>query len=81
MSNYVPCPHCHSTNVDRVSFTLWGGALGPKLLSHVKCQNCHNTYNGKTGQSNTTAIIVYLVVTGAVSFGLMFLLFAGKALL
>lgn len=81
MSDYVPCPHCSSNQVERVGFTMWGGMLGPKLLSHVKCQNCSNTYNGKTGKSNTTAIILYCVVTGVVSFGAVFLLFVGKALL
>jgi uncharacterized protein (DUF983 family) len=51
--------------------TWWGGALGPYLLTHVKCPECGMTYNGKTGQSNTTAIIIYSVVVGAIAFGVV----------
>jgi hypothetical protein len=47
--------------------------LGPGLLSHVKCQVCGATYNGKTGRSNTGGIIVYSVVVGVLAFGLAFL--------
>jgi len=60
---YKPCPNCQQYGADKVGWTLWGGVLGPKLLSHVKCQSCKTTFNGKTGASNTTAIIIYLVVT------------------
>jgi hypothetical protein len=39
--------------------------LGPKLLSHVRCNHCRFAYNGKTGRDNTTGIILY-TVAGAV---------------
>lgn len=62
MPEYAPCPKCSSTNATAVGYTWWGGLLGPKLLTHVKCAGCGATYNGKTGQSNTSAIVIYSVV-------------------
>jgi len=68
MSDFLNCPKCGSTNVKKVPFTWWGGALGPALLTHVKCQGCGNQFNGKTGRSNSSSIAVYLVVsTGLVA--------------
>ena len=57
MINFASCPQCKDTNAQLVKFTWWGGVLGPKLLSHVKCQSCGKKYNGKTG-GNTTNIII-----------------------
>jgi predicted RNA-binding Zn-ribbon protein involved in translation (DUF1610 family) len=65
-SKYMPCPQCGSSGINdikAVGFTWWGGALGPKMFNHVKCNNCGTTYNGKTGQSNTTNIVIYTVVS------------------
>lgn len=67
MSDNVPCPKCGSTNVKEVTYTWWGGFLGPKLLNHVKCNDCKTTYNGKSGESNTNGIIIYSVVMFAIS--------------
>ena len=64
----VPCPNCGSTNIKKVSYTWWGGALGPSMFKHVKCQNCKTEYNGKTGQSNKQNIIIYTLVTFLISF-------------
>jgi hypothetical protein len=66
MGNYANCPNCGGSNAAKVSFTWWGGALGPALLTHVKCPDCKTAYNGKTGQSNTTAIIIYQVIAFAI---------------
>jgi len=71
MPDYVPCPECQSPSVEKVNFTWWGGVLGPSLLTHVKCQNCGTTFNGKTGQPNTVPIIIY----SAVMFVLFFIVF------
>jgi len=60
---YVPCPKCRSANVRQAGFTWWGGALGPRMFTHVICQQCGNQYNGKTGASNATAITIYTVVS------------------
>jgi len=64
---FAPCPQCGGTSAKRISFTLWGGALGPRLLNHVKCLGCGTTYNGKTGQSNSTAIAIYVIVGLAIA--------------
>ena len=74
MSEYVPCPDCSCTGARKVGFTWWGGALGPALLTHVKCHECGATFNGKTGQSNNRASIIYGIVTGAIVIALAVLL-------
>lgn len=74
MPKYVPCPNCSSTRASLVGFSWWGGILGPKLLTHVKCPDCGTAYNGKTGQSNTVGIIIYLMVGAVVGFGIVLLL-------
>lgn len=61
-NGYVACPSCQSANVKRMSFTWWGGAIGPRILHHVKCGDCSHTYNGRSGQSNTKGIIIYSAV-------------------
>lgn len=45
-----------------MGFTWWGGFIGPRILSHVKCNSCGEQFNGKTGKSNTVGIIIYTVV-------------------
>jgi uncharacterized protein (DUF983 family) len=60
--SYARCPKCGSTNAQKIGYTWWGGALGPKLLNYVKCGACGTAYNGKTGRSNTGGIIAYFVV-------------------
>jgi predicted nucleic-acid-binding Zn-ribbon protein len=67
-TQYAPCLNCGSTNAEKVKFTWWGGALGPNMFTHVKCQNCGTEYNGKTGKSNQTNILIYFVVTFAIAF-------------
>ena len=62
-SQFAPCPGCGRTEAKKVSWTFWGGALGPKMFNHVRCTYCSTTYNGKTGNSNATAIAIYLVVS------------------
>jgi hypothetical protein len=61
-SPYVPCPRCYTPSPQPVKFTWWGGIIGPKMLSHVKCQQCSLAYNGKSGKSNTTGIVIYSVI-------------------
>jgi ribosomal protein S27E len=74
-TNYVACPICGAADPMLLKFTWWGGALGPKMLTHVKCQNCGNKYNGKTGGANTAGVAIYMIVVGAISFALMFTVF------
>ncbi|HEV2912742.1 MAG TPA: hypothetical protein VGX92_05440 [Pyrinomonadaceae bacterium] len=77
MSQYIPCPKCGAPDPEQVKFTWWGGLLGPKMLSHVKCGRCANQYNGKSGKSNAQNIIIYLLVSAAI----VFIIFFGLALL
>jgi hypothetical protein len=58
----APCPSCGSVYAKPITFTWWGGLVGPKLFSHVACYQCNTAYNGKTGKSNNTAIAIYVGV-------------------
>jgi hypothetical protein len=62
MSQHAPCPRCGEQEAQPVSFTWWGGVIGPRMLSHVKCRGCGCGYNGKTGRLNTTGIVIYSIV-------------------
>jgi transposase-like protein len=65
------CPQCHVSDFTKLKFTWWGGALGPRMLSHVKCNGCGSTFNEKTGQPNTTNIIIYSVVISVILIGVL----------
>jgi predicted nucleic-acid-binding Zn-ribbon protein len=67
MVQYQPCPKCASDKAAAIGFTWWGGIVGPKMLTHVKCTKCGTTYNGKTGKSNQTAIAIYVTVSAVVA--------------
>ncbi|MBL4846037.1 MAG: hypothetical protein JKY65_10965 [Planctomycetes bacterium] len=69
---WVPCPGCEGTDIKMPGFTWWGGAIGQKIISHVKCNDCKRTFNAKTGASTTPAIIVYQLVVGAIVVGIIF---------
>lgn len=74
-NQYAPCPKCRQAVAQKVSFTWWGGILGPKLLSHVKCGACGTGYNGKTGKDNTTGIVIYSIVAAVIALFLLLLMF------
>jgi hypothetical protein len=74
VAQYVNCPQCGGSNVAKPWFTWWGGVVGQHLLTHVKCNDCKTAFNGKTGQSNTSAIIIYCVVVSVVFFVPLFFL-------
>ena len=78
---YAPCPKCSSGGAERMSFTWWGGLIGPRVLTHVKCPRCSHAYNGKTGRDNTTGIIIYTAVVAVVVGGFALCLFALLAFL
>jgi hypothetical protein len=59
--------------VKKPSFTWWGGALGPKLFSHVVCLKCRTGFNSKNGKSNRTAITAYVVISFVIVFGVLVL--------
>jgi hypothetical protein len=60
---YAACPNCRNVYAKPIGYTLWGGALGPRLFTHVRCCQCRTKYNGKTGQSNFTNIVIYLTIS------------------
>lgn len=64
-----------------MSFTWWGGVIGPRVLTHVKCPQCGHTYNGKSGGDNTTGIVIYSGVVAVIMFGFIFSLFAVAGIL
>ena len=72
----APCPQCGCNYADRVKFSWWGGVLGPKMFTHVKCRNCASCYNGKHGTWNTTNITIYTIVAFILSAAIVLLLFA-----
>ncbi|HLO28636.1 MAG TPA: hypothetical protein VK249_05855 [Anaerolineales bacterium] len=75
LTQYAACPNCGSTDATKVKFTWWGGALGPSMFTHVKCNNCGTQFNGKTGKSNQNNILIYVLV----SFVLVFCVCGGFA--
>jgi transposase-like protein len=70
ISQFANCPICNQSNAKQMTWTWWGGFIGPLLISHVKCQSCGKTYNGKTGKDNTTIIAIYNLI--AVLIGILF---------
>lgn len=74
---YVPCPQCRTPDPEKVGFTWWGGLIGPRMLSHVKCRACGKAYNGKTGQDNTTGIVIYSIIVFVIFLGIFLLIFVG----
>jgi uncharacterized protein (DUF983 family) len=81
INQYAPCPKCSQSAAQKVSFTWWGGILGPKLLKHVKCGACGTGYNGKSGKDNSTNIVIYTIVAIILAFFLMLVLFFGLGVL
>lgn len=71
---FAPCPKCQRPDAEQMKFTWWGGLLGPRLLTHVKCKGCGTAYNGKTGQSNTTNIVIYSVVLAVIGIAIVVLI-------
>jgi hypothetical protein len=68
---YADCPFCGCPGeADKVSFTWWGGVVGPALFTHVKCRDCGRCYNGRTGNDNTLAITIYVLVGLAIGVGI-----------
>jgi hypothetical protein len=63
VNEFAACPACGKFLATRVTFSWWGGMLGPRMFTHVKCGGCSTTYNGKTGKSNNAAIGMYFAVT------------------
>lgn len=80
-SQYAPCPKCNASGAERISFTWWGGLIGPRILTHVKCPGCGYSYNGKTGRDNTVGIVIYSIIVGAVVLGFVVVLIAAVVII
>lgn len=78
MSDHAPCPRCRTEGAERVGFTWWGGALGPRMLHHVRCPRCRHAYNGRTGGSNAQGIAIYVAVTTLLALALLGWLVFGR---
>src|SRR4051794_31454230 len=62
VARFKPCPKCGCPDARRVTWTWWGSFYGPAMFSHVKCLECGNEYNGKTGGSNVVPMVLFVVV-------------------
>jgi len=60
------CPACAHQHSTRIRFTPWGGVIGPRLMSLVRCTGCGMHYNGKSGRRVERAIRLYTAATLAV---------------
>lgn len=70
---WADCPNCGAPgDATRLTYTLWGGFIGPLFICHVRCNQCGTTYNGKSGDSNTTRIIIWLAASWGI--GLLILI-------
>ena len=71
---WADCPNCGAPgDATRLTYTFWGGFIGPMIINTVRCNQCGTTYNGKSGDYNTTRIIIYY----AVSIGIALVILAG----
>jgi hypothetical protein len=71
---WADCPNCGAPgDATRLTYTFWGGFIGPMIINTVRCNQCGTTYNGKHGDYNTTRIIIYY----AVSIGIALVILAG----
>ena len=50
-TTYVAMPEMRRGDPEKVNFTWWGGVLGPKLLTHVKCEACGINITEKRGRT------------------------------
>lgn len=69
MTLYRPCPRCRASEGKKVSWTWWGGLVGPAMVTVVKCGRCKTSYNGRTGRSLTGFIAAYFVISMALGLG------------
>jgi hypothetical protein len=60
---------------EQVKFTLWGGTLGPRMFDHVRCRTCALEYNGRTGQSNSSKITTYVIISSVIAFAIILAMF------
>jgi len=69
---WADCPRCGAPDPTRVSYTWWGGFLGPALINTVRCRECRTQYNGVHGDYNTMRIVFYTLICFAIVLPLIF---------
>jgi hypothetical protein len=75
---YADCPSCGCPGqADKVTFTWWGGLVGPAMFTHVRCTDCGTCYNGKSGNYNTVPIAIYIGVSTVVGLGILIAIVLG----
>lgn len=77
--NYKQCPTCGQGGVGGVTVVQqvwWGGWLGPRIFSLVKCKNCGTVYNIKKGHNakRYSDIAIVLTIVSVILFILPFTL-------
>ena len=74
------CPNCGSTRSSKVSFTWWGGLLGPIIFGLVRCGRCGQQYSGRKGTPvGATQILIYSAVGGLIGLAIgVAIVLAGK---
>lgn len=71
------CPGCGSRKSSKVTYTWWGGLIGPAVFGLVKCGKCRKQYMGGSGKPlGALQIIVYSLVVGAIGIGVVVLVTA-----
>lgn len=69
------CPKCGSRRSSKVSFTWWGGLVGPAMFNLVQCSKCGQQYNSKKGTAvGALHITLYSLVGLAIAVGVLILL-------
>jgi len=67
------CPNCNSSRSSKVSYTWWGGILGPAIFGLVRCNKCRTQYSKKSGKEiGLFHVVMYtiaiLVIAGIIGF-------------
>jgi uncharacterized membrane protein YidH (DUF202 family) len=71
------CPQCGSRRSKKISFTMWGGAVGPAVFGLVKCKECDQQYMKKSGKPfEWSHIIAYTAVVSVLGILVLVALFA-----
>ncbi|HEY1191682.1 MAG TPA: hypothetical protein VGE74_28880 [Gemmata sp.] len=66
------CPGCGSRKSSRVSYTWWGGLVGPAVFGLVRCGRCQKQYMGGSGKPlGALQIILYSLVVGGIGIGIL----------
>jgi ribosomal protein L37AE/L43A len=66
------CPQCGSRRSKKISFTMWGGAVGPAVFGLVKCKECDQQYMKKSGKPfEWSHILAYTAVVTVIAIGLL----------